>query len=62
MFVAMKKDMLMIKDSLEQRVKNHKELVRKGRSIEQDIEVTDNNMVTRYNSGVQTVDGTKKVE
>ena len=45
-FVAMKKDMLMIKDSLEQRVKNHKELVRKGRSIEQDIEVTDNNSVT----------------
>ena len=53
----------MIKDSLEQRVKNHKELVRKGRSIEQDIEVTDNNMVqTCYDSGVQTVDGTKKVE
>ena len=42
-FVAMKKDMLKIKDSLEQRVKNHKELVRKGRSIEQDIEVTGNN-------------------
>lgn len=35
----MKKDMLKIKDSLEQRVKNHKELVRKARSIEQDIEV-----------------------
>lgn len=41
-FVAMKKDMLKIKDSLEQRVKNHKELVRKARSIEQDIEVTTN--------------------
>ena len=39
-FVAMKKDMLKIKDSLEQRVKSHKELVRKARSIEQDIEVT----------------------
>ena len=45
-FVAMKKDMLKIKDSLEQQVKNHKELVRKGRSIEQDIEVTGNNSNT----------------
>jgi len=35
----MKKDMLKIKDSLELKVKDHKELVRKARNIEQEIEV-----------------------
>jgi len=35
----MKKDMLKIKDSLELKVKDHKDLVRKARNIEQEIEV-----------------------
>lgn len=60
-FVTMKKDMLKIKDSLEQRVKNHKELVRKARSIEQDIEVTSSTTDT-YMSILYTVDGSMETE
>ena len=56
----MKKDMLKIKDSLEQRVKNHKELVRKARSIEQDIEVLRMTKVNILYDIWHIVDGTKE--
>lgn len=58
----MKKDMLKIKDSLEQRVKHHKELVRKARSIEQDIEVTAINSNMYIICCTHCVDGTKEIE
>lgn len=55
--------MLKIKDSLEQKVKSHKELVRKARSVEQEIEVMGNcdNMIL-YNLTYVHLDGTKEIE